>query len=147
MLRQAALCKVRQRKEGAVYKFGVRVPRNYREALALDALNGKTLWRDAIKKEMDQLMEYKSFKARKDLKKTPSGYQFVKLHLVFDVKHDLRRKARMVAGGHMTKTTHEDAFSSVVSLKGMRFCIFIAELNVLGILAGDIGNAYLEALT
>ena len=44
MLRQAALCKIRQRKEGAVYKFGVRVPRNYREALALDALNGNTLW-------------------------------------------------------------------------------------------------------
>ena len=53
----------------------------------------------------------------------------------------------MVAGGHMTKATHEDAFSSVVSLKGMRFCIFIAELNALDILAGDIGNAYLEALT
>ena len=53
MLRQAALCKVRQRKEGAVYKFGVRVPRNYREAIDLDALNGNTLWKDAIKKEMD----------------------------------------------------------------------------------------------
>ena len=147
MLRQAALCKVRQRKEGTVYKFGVRVPRNYREAIALDGLNGNTLWRDAIKKEMGQLMEYKTFKARRDLKKPPSGYQFVKFHLVFDVKHDLRRKARMVAGGHMTKATHDDAFSSVVSLKGMRFCIFIAELNALDILAGDIGNAYLEALT
>ena len=43
MLRQVALCKVTQSKEGAVYKFGVRVLRNYREALALDALNGNTL--------------------------------------------------------------------------------------------------------
>ena len=92
-------------------------------------------------------MEYKTFNARKDLKIPPLGYQFIKLHLVFDVKHDRRRKARMVAGGHMAKDTHEDAFSSVVSLKGMRFCIFIAELNALDILAGDIGNAYLEAMT
>ena len=92
-------------------------------------------------------MAYKTFKPSKDLKKPPSGYQFVKLHLVFDVKHALKRKARMVAGGHMIKATHEDSFSSVVSLKGMRFCIFIAELNALEILAGDIGNTYLEALT
>ena len=47
----------------------------------------------------------------------------------------------------MTFALHEDTFSSVVSLKGMRFCIFIAELNDLDIMAGDVGNAYLEALT
>ena len=47
----------------------------------------------------------------------------------------------------MTKVTNEDAYSSVVSLKGMRMCIFIAELNDLDIMVGDIGNAYLEAYT
>ena len=29
----------------------------------------------------------------------------------------------------------------------MRMCILIAELNDLKIMAGDVGNAYLEALT
>ena len=30
-----------------------------------------------------------------------SDYQPTKLHMVFDVKHDLRHKARLVAGGHL----------------------------------------------
>ena len=47
----------------------------------------------------------------------------------------------------MTKVTNENAYSSVLSLKGMRMCIFIAELNDLDIMVGDIGNAYLEAYT
>jgi hypothetical protein len=33
----------------------------------------------------------------------PPGHTFVKCHSVFDVKMDLARKSRYVAGGHMTK--------------------------------------------
>ena len=45
----------------------------------------------------------------------------------------------------MTEAPQEDVYSSVVSLKGMHMCIFLAELNDLKIMAGDVGNAYLEA--
>ncbi len=132
---------------GAKYQFGVCIPRNYQEALALDKHNGNTFWRDATQLELDQIMEYETFKICKDLKKPPKGYQYVQCHLIFAVKHDLRHKARYVAGGHMTEAPNEDVYSSVVSLKGMRMCIFLAELNGLKIMAGDVGNAYLEAKT
>ena len=132
---------------GVKYQFGVRVPRNYQEAIALDKANGNTLWQDAMQKELDQIKEYETFIVRKDLKKPPPGYQFVRVHFVYAVKHDLRHKARLVGNGSMTVALSEDAYSSVVSLKGMRMCVLLAELNGLKIMAGDVGNAYLEAFT
>ena len=74
---------------GIKYQFGVRVPRNYQEALALDKMNSNNLWRDAIQKELDQIMEYKTFIVRMDLKVPPTDHQYVSVHFVFAVKHDL----------------------------------------------------------
>jgi hypothetical protein len=34
--------------------------------------------------------------------RVPIGYKWIKCHLIFDVKMDFTRKARFVAGGHMT---------------------------------------------
>ena len=34
------------------HKFGIKIPRNVKEALKLDQDNGNTLWQDAYKKEM-----------------------------------------------------------------------------------------------
>ena len=67
--------------------------------------------------------------------------------MIFAVKHDLRRKSRFVAGGHMTDTPKDSTYSSVVSLRGLRLAIFLAELNGLQIYQADVGNAYLEAYT
>jgi hypothetical protein len=39
-------------KYGPKYKFGVQVPRNIKEALALDKKDSNTMWYDAIKKEL-----------------------------------------------------------------------------------------------
>ena len=47
----------------------------------------------------------------------------------------------------MTDPPDEDVYASVVTIKGLRICIFLAELNGLKIMAGDVGNAYLEAKT
>jgi hypothetical protein len=49
--------------------------------------------------------------ARKDF----VGYQEITCHMVFDVKMDLTRKARFVAGGHMTEIPASLTDSSVVS--------------------------------
>ena len=146
-MRRARVINKVLRDMGIKYQFGVRVPRTYKEALALDKANGNTLWQDAIQKELDQIREYNTFIPRPDLWRAPEGYQFVRVHLVFAVKHDGRRKARLVAGGHMTDPPSEDVYSSVVTIKGLRICIFLAELNGLTIMAGDVGNAYLEAKT
>ena len=52
-----------------------------------------------------------------------------------------------MAGGHLTNTPIDSVYSSVVSLRGIRIIVFLAELNELELWATDIGNAYLESLT
>jgi hypothetical protein len=66
---------------------------------------------------------------------------------VYDVKHDGRHKSRFVAGGHLTEVPVESVYSGVVSLRSLRLCVFLAELNKLELWGADIGNAYLEAET
>ena len=49
------------KKTGIIYQFGVQVPRSVKEALELDKKNGNTKWQEAMKKEIDQMDEYKTF--------------------------------------------------------------------------------------
>ena len=77
MIRALRRCMKLNQKSGIKYQFGVHVARSYKEALALDKTNGNTLWQDAIQKELDQIIAYKTFIARPDLKSPPEGYQFV----------------------------------------------------------------------
>ena len=77
--------------------------------------------------------------------KIPEGYKKIRVHFVYNVKHDGKYKARLVAGGHLTEVLCYSVTSSVVSLRGLRIAIFIAELNGLQVWATDVGNAYLEA--
>ena len=67
--------------------------------------------------------------------------------MVYAIKHDGRHKARLVAGGHLTDVPMESVYSGVVSLRGLRLVLFLAELNKLEVYSMDIGNAYLEAQT
>ena len=53
----------------------------------------------------------------------------------------------MVADGHLTDIQLESVYSGVVSLRGLRIVLFLAELNGLDTCATEIGNAYLEAHT
>jgi hypothetical protein len=73
------------------------------------------------------------------------GFQEIECHMVFDVKMDLTRKARFVAGGHMTEIPASLTYSSVVSRDSVRIAFLIAALNDLDILSCDISNAYLNA--
>jgi hypothetical protein len=73
------------------------------------------------------------------------GYQEIKCHIIFDAKMDFTRKARFVAGGHMTQPASSITYSSVVSRDSVRIAFLLATLNGLKILACDIGNAYLNA--
>ena len=127
--------------------FGFEVPRNYGHALELDRKNGNTRWQDFTKVEMDQLNEYSTFEDRGKNAQLPTGYKKIRTHLVYAVKHDGRHKARMVADGHLTDLLLDSVYSGVVSLRGLRLVLFLAELNNLDTCATDIGNAYLEAET
>ena len=57
------------------------------------------------------------------------------------------RKAQLVADGHLTVTPLHSVYSGIVSLRGLKTCLFIEELNNMDIWTMDIGNAYLEAYT
>lgn len=67
--------------------------------------------------------------------------------MIYDVKHNGRHKAGLVADGHLTDVPDDSVYSSVVSLRGLHILLFLAELNGLTVWGTDIGNAYLEALT
>ena len=77
----------------------------------------------------------------------PVGYQEVKCHLIFDIKmgENFRRKARSVAGGHVTDVPSTLTYASVVSRDSVCIALTIAALNVLKVMACDIQNAYLTA--
>mgnify|MGYP000408908283 FL=1 len=113
----------------------------------LDAMNGNTLWAESIQREMGQIKDFKTCHSIGLDAKVPHGYQRIPVHLVFDVKEDLKRKSRMVAGGHMTKPLKESVYSGVASLRSLRIVTFLSELNALPIMQGDIGNAYLTSDT
>ena len=53
----------------------------------------------------------------------------------------------MVAGGNHTVPGEIDAYANVVSNEAVRIGMFLASLNNLDVLVGDVGNAYLHANT
>jgi hypothetical protein len=64
------------------------------------------------------------------------------VHAIYSVKHDGRRKCHCVVDGHLTDPVKESSYSGVVSLRSMKGVLLVSETMV-----GDIGNAYLTAVT
>ena len=112
------------------HKFGYEMPRNndYDYALSIDKRNGNNKWADAICLEIEQQHECDT---HKDLgtSAAPQDCKKICTHFVFDAKHDGRHKARLVADGHLTEVPLSSACSDVVSLRGIRLVLFLAELN------------------
>ena len=107
--------------------------------MRLDKENGNTHWQDAMDLELTQIHEYKVFK---DTGKAqfhngkvviPDGFEKIRVHFVYAVKHDGRFKARLVADGHLTKEPVESIYSGVVSLRSLRMVVFLSQLNNLEI--------------
>lgn len=142
--RDRILKKVKSRYWKRTHKYGVELPKAVAEALAIDKRTGTTFWRDAIEKEMKNVSCAFQFQ---DNDKVPIGYKHIDCHMIFDIKSDLTRKARFVAGGHQTDPPKESVYSSVVSRDSIRIAFTVAALNGLDILAADVQNAYLNAPT
>ena len=143
MVRLIKMSKSRHVRRG--YKFGIRVPTSVEEALQLDKENGNTLWFDAIMKEMSNVRI--AFELIDSGSKPPPGYKKVDLMMIFDIKMDFTRKARLVARGDLTDTPSTLTYSSVVSRESVRIAFLIAALNDLDLMMFDVGNAYLNAYT
>ena len=67
--------------------------------------------------------------------------------MIFAVKMDFTRKARLVAGGQMTDPPTTTTYSSVVARDSVRVIFMIAGHNKIPVVMADIGNAYLNAPT
>ena len=132
---------------GPRLKFGIEVPMGVKQALMLDSINGNSLWRDAIDKELKQINDYRTFRRLDIGEPIPDDYKRIPYHIVFDVKFDLRRKARLVAGGNWTEPPKEDVYSGVVGMDTIRLGFLLASMNGLEICAADIGNAFLYGRT
>ena len=137
------IAKVRSHYWNHTHKFGILISKSVKEALFLDDETGTDLLQKAIEKEMKNVMP--AFTFLEQDKKVPIGYQHIDCHMIFNVKMDFTRKARFVAGGHMTEAPASLTYSSVVSRESVRIAFTVAALNDLDVLVADIGNAYLNA--
>jgi Reverse transcriptase (RNA-dependent DNA polymerase) len=111
----------------------------------LDKENENTYWFDALMKEMGNVRI--AFELQPENARPPPGFKPVELMMIFDVKMDFARKARLVARGDLTDTPSTLTYSSVVSRESVRIAFLIAALNDLDIIMFDVGNAYLNAPT
>ena len=150
--RKATKAKIDSFKKAPKYKYGYKVPTSYEDAERLDNQNKNHLWREARATEFEKLDKCEVFKDLGDPKKgtrIPSGYRTIRIHIVYDVKNDGRHRAGVVAGGHLTPEPGpgESVYSGVVTLRGMKTVMFLAELNYLKLWNTDISSAYLEAYT
>ena len=133
---------IRQVRASARYQHGFQVPKDYIDAIRLDKENSNTHWQDAMNLELTGKAQFHNGKAV-----TPDGFQKIRVHFVYAVKHDGRFKARLVADGHLTKEPVESIYSGVVSLRSLRMVVFLSKLNDLKIWGADVGIAYLEVYT
>jgi hypothetical protein len=127
--------------------LGVEIPRNIREALFLDAQNKDGKWKLVMKTEIEGIRNHGTFIFLEPGAEPPPGYQEAPLRMIFAVKSNFRRKARLVAGGHKMDATGLTSCISVVHMESTRILNVIAKAQNLQILAGNVGNAYLNADT
>jgi hypothetical protein len=109
-----------------------------------DKENDNTLWQDAARKKMKNIRI--SFKILNGKESAPSTYQYIRCHMIFDVKmEDYGSKTRFVAGGHKTDNTHAMTYASVVSREPVGVTLNLDALNDVDVKMADIENAYLTA--
>src|SRR5687767_15417831 len=102
MMREINLAKLRKYSTRAKYQYGYEVPKDFKHALEIDQCNGNTLWQDTTKLELESMEDYQVFKDTGLQATPPPEYKVIRVHLIYDIKHDSRHKARLVAGRHLT---------------------------------------------
>jgi hypothetical protein len=77
------------------FKSGFQIPRHYAEAIRFDERNKNSKWQDAMLLELQQISEYDTFinLGHHSSVKVPTDHKKIRVHFVYDVKHDGRHKA------------------------------------------------------
>eukprot|EP00957_Ditylum_brightwellii_P168491 12825425-Ditylum_brightwellii.AAC.1 len=95
-----------------VIKYGIEVLWNARHTIELDKKNGNIMWQDTMALEVGALNELECFDFRDEGNYPKGNYQQTTLYMVFDIKQDLCKKARLVAGGHLVELLDNKVYSS-----------------------------------
>jgi hypothetical protein len=151
--RNRIISKVKRKYWQMTHKFGCKLPHSVEEqALEIDRQTGTDHWHRALNKEMSKVkvawnacVDITHDDVRSGKVKDMIGFQEIGCHIVFDIKMDFTRKARLCAGGQTTDTPAAMPYSSVVSRDSVRIGFMLAELNGLDVMACDLENAYLNA--
>ena len=141
--KETIISAIQQRTTRKTHKFGIEVPSSVEHSIQLDKRNNNNCWRDAIRKEMGNVRV--AFQILEEEEEIPVGYKELSVHLIFDVKMDLTRKARLVADGHKTPDPIGSTYAGVVSRESVRIALTYAALLGLEVWGADIQNAYLSA--
>ena len=85
-------------------RYCFEVPRDNKDPLRIYSANGNTWWQDACDLELDHI---NADGVLKNLDKAAwvEGHWKIRVHSVFDAKHDGRHEATIVAEGHLNKET------------------------------------------
>ena len=75
------------------------------------------------------------------------GWQRTTHHMVFDMKQSLKRKCRLVAGGHLVYMIDIQVYLSTVKSIRVQLLHTISHKANLKQICGDIGNAFPNAYT
>eukprot|EP00980_Cylindrotheca_fusiformis_P018168 scaffold5886_cov93-Cylindrotheca_fusiformis.AAC.2 len=124
-------------------KFGLEIPNSVKRALEIDKETGTKYWEAALAKEMKNI--WPVFEIKNEGERAPVGSTLIDLTIVFDVKMDFTRKARICARGDQTDPPSSITYASVVSRESVRIGLLMAALNDLDIMSADVAGAYLNA--
>jgi len=124
-------------------KFGLELPKSVKRALEIDQETGTSYWRDAIRKEVGTVLPALQVLEKGD--SPPVGSTLIDFTIVFDIKMDFTRKARICARGDQTDPPASITYASVVTRESVRLGFLIAALNNLDVLSADVAGAYLNA--
>ena len=129
------------------FKHGLEVPRSWKDVVRIDAEAGNRRWQEAIEQEVGALIKHDCFDFKTPNYKPPADYQYCRLHFVYDIKSDLRYKARLVCNGKQTDPRGLSTRATVVKTVSVRLLDLIASAQGLKVICGDIGNAFIQAVT
>lgn len=119
-------------------KFGLELPQSVARALEIDKETGTTFWQDAIRKEVATVLPALEIKGSSDT--APVGSAHIDLTIVFDIKIDFTRKARICARGEQTDPPASITYASVVTRESARIGFLVAAFNDLSVLSADVAG-------
>ena len=143
--RIAIISKIKSKLWKKTHKYGIKIPRNIKEAKVIYIENGNKLWEESWVMEMtNNMCALEHYEGNTS---ELVAYEEITGHLIFYVKlsDNFKRKTRFIDDGHIVETPSSITYSTVVSKDSVKILLLAAALNDLDVMGADIQNALLSA--